>query len=303
MKPVLVLSRIVVASLTVVVAVQRGQAASFFLSPATSPGSVTQSETAAINIAGGGSGSLGIWSIPDAQQVLAGIVINLRIDETSGNAIDFTSVTIHNPVIAAGPAKRWFDDPNIPGVGVESVDDDLVTGMSGVTSIGLGIPGEGTGLDAANGADDPLYDSGSGAYLFATVDYDVINTSDSANLYLQIGDGGISDANGLISSVIFGLSDPPLDASDLNDRNVDSATEDATVSNIGTDVDGNGIVNGGDLLVVQRDDPANIVPWRLDYGGPGSLVAAVAGTAIPEPSALILLLVGVFGSLVRRRRS
>jgi len=217
--------------LAVILTVRPVLATSFFISSATTPGSVSQQETEAINIGAGGNGSLGIWAIPDASQVLTAIDLNLRVEEGFGNTIDLTSVTVENPLIGGGPIRRWFDNGVVSGVGVDSVAADLVTGMAGATTIGVGVPGEGTGLDWANGANDPLFDAGSGAYLFATVNYNVISTSDTSDLYLQIGDGAMADTSGLLGSVILGLADPPLDPSNVADRNVDSATQDGFVTN------------------------------------------------------------------------
>ncbi len=208
-----------------------GGGASIFISSATTPGSVTQNETEIINISGGGSGSLGIWVMPSSGQNLHGIDLNLRVVEDGGNAIDITDATVLNPTITgAGGTKRWFDDGSISGVNVESNSSDLVTGMIGVTTTGTSTTGEGTGLDEANGADDPLFDAGSGAYLFAIVDYDIINPGDTADLFLQISDAGIADTVGSVTAVVFGSADSPLDASHLADRNIDSDTADATAA-------------------------------------------------------------------------
>ena len=79
--------------------------------------------------------------IPDPHQKLLGIDLNLRVDETSGNAIDITGATVSNPTITgSGGAKRWFDDGVIIGVSVDSVSADLVTGMLGETTTGIGAP-------------------------------------------------------------------------------------------------------------------------------------------------------------------
>ena len=37
-----------------------------------------------------------------------------------------------------------------------------------------------------------------------------------------------ADTSGLVTSVVFGLADPALDAANLSHRNIDSATADAT---------------------------------------------------------------------------
>ena len=295
-------------------------AVDFFISSQTSPGSVVQHETAMIDISGGGSGSLGIWAIPDASETLLGVDLNLRVQEDSGNTIDFTAATVLNPPIGGGPTKRWFDDGSITGVGVDQIAANQITGMIGVTTTGTGTSGEGTGLDASNHSSDPAYDSGSGAYLFATVDYTVINSSVTASLFLQIGDGGVSDANGLVSSLIFGAADDPLDASSLDDRNVDSTIADATMSAGGEligDYNSDSFVDAADYTVwrdnlggssLAHRDPANSGPideddytsWKSHFGesgGGGSLSSAV----VPEPASCILVLLAA-GCLAIRSR-
>jgi hypothetical protein len=103
----------------------------------------------------------------------------------------------------------------------------------------------------------------------------------------------------------------------------------ATLSVIGkvftADADGNGVVDGADLLVIQRDmgkmvptagditgdyrvDGLDIAKWREDFGtviGATEMAAAAAVGAVPEPGAAALggmaVMALVAGS--RRRRS
>ena len=68
-----------------------------------------------------------------------------------------------------------------------------------------------------------------------------------------------------------------------------------------TDPDGNGLVNGRDLLILQRDNPSLIPAWRVDYGGPPSSVGTNGGlAAVPEPSSILLLVAGCILALSRR---
>ena len=305
-----------------------------FISHTTSP---THLETHTVDISAGPSGELGIWVIPDMSQNLNLIDLNLRIAEQPGvNAIDFSGATVWNPPIdGAGGAKRWFDDNVTTGVGIDSVtDNNLITGMIGDTIGGLGA---GTGLSDANGPNDPLYDVSTGAYLFATVYYDVVNSSEMADLYLQIGDDRIENNGVWVDSVEFGLIDPLLNAGQLHDLNVDSATEDAATSSVPVDppIDLLGDMTGDDLLnlddvsafilaLVNRPAYNATYPLvdevsagdinddlMLDLGDIGLFsvmsfgLASASAEAVPEPSTIVLTGIGLL-ILVgngRRRRS
>ena len=71
-----------------------------------------------------------------------------------------------------------------------------------------------------------------------------------------------------------------------------------------TDPDGNGTVNGADLLLIQRNNPSVIPQWRLDYGGPPSVSGTSAGlTAVPELSSLLLLTSFSLALSLRRRHA
>ena len=204
----------VLACVALMVAAAPLNAASIFLGDTTSP---SHDETYSIDTSSAGSFSLGIWVVPDTGQTLNGLDLNLRVEDTVGTgAIDLTGATVHNPANAS--SQRWFDGN---GTGVDSVAASLITGMIGATTTGTGAAGEGTGIDDTNSETDPGFDGATGAYLFATIDYDVTTANDEANLWLQISDAGIGDTTGLDTAVLFGLADATLDASDLGDRNVD----------------------------------------------------------------------------------
>lgn len=65
------------------------------------------------------------------------------------------------------------------------------------------------------------------------------------------------------------------------------------------DFDGSGIVDGLDFLQWQRGDtpgggsPEELALWEVQYGGPPPLSAVTA--AVPEPSSILLFLLGLFG--------
>lgn len=323
----------VLACVAVMVAATPANAVSIFLGDPTSPSHV---ETYAIDTTSASVGNtLGIWVVPDASQTLNGVDLNLRVDELGGNAIDFTGAVVHNPANAS--SQRWFADTT--GTAVDSVTADLITGMIGATTTGTGAAGEGTGIDDTNSETDPGFDGPTSAYLFATVTYDIVGAGDSANLWLQISDAGVADTTGLDTAVLFGLADATLDASDLGDRNVD---QQATGNDIADAAASGGVVDpcpGGiignydcsalvsqsdlDLVLLNWGNPETPVPvgWindlptapliaqddldrvLLNWGNIQPGTASATASAVPEPSTIGLLLLGLaaFG-LGRRTR-
>jgi len=67
----------------------------------------------------------------------------------------------------------------------------------------------------------------------------------------------------------------------------------------GSDADGDGDVDGADFLKLQRDNPAGIAQWQLDYPS-GALQSNLS--AVPEPASLALVFFATAGLLVSRRR-
>lgn len=64
------------------------------------------------------------------------------------------------------------------------------------------------------------------------------------------------------------------------------------------DVDGDGNVDGADLLGIQRTDPSLTSVWQSQFGVG---VDAPAASAIPEPASAALALLGLAGLVLRRR--
>ena len=300
--------RAILTCLAVVTLATPTNAIDIYLSNTTATGSaVTQNETEAFDISVGGTKSLAIW-IKDISTILTGVDLNLLIHNDVGNAIDFTGATVNNPTV--GATKRWFDDGNIIGVGVDLVSGDEIHLIGSTTDTGLPGIGEGTGLGVAADPDD---DGADAAFLFATVDYTIVDVGGSADFFLQIGDEGISDTNGLVTSVVFGLVDPALDASVLGERNLNSATREGIAgSPFSADFDNDFDVDGDDLTQwegnygVNGSSDANgdgdssgedFLIWQQQFGsGVPSQTSAV--TQVPEPASAVLLIasviVGVF---------
>jgi autotransporter-associated beta strand protein len=75
------------------------------------------------------------------------------------------------------------------------------------------------------------------------------------------------------------------------------------------DYDNNGVVDAADYVVWRQDpaahggDPAGYNTWRANFGKPGSggSGSLAGGSGVPEPSALVLLLLSAAGVLVGRR--
>jgi T5SS/PEP-CTERM-associated repeat protein len=69
---------------------------------------------------------------------------------------------------------------------------------------------------------------------------------------------------------------------------------------ISGDFDGDGDVDGRDLIVWQRNPSlGNLSDWQSNYGQPGAITANVS--AVPEPASAMLLLAGVLAMALRRQ--
>ena len=99
-----------------------------------------------------------------------------------------------------------------------------------------------------------------------------------------------------------------VDARDLTFEYTDTAgnTRLGVIEYIDTVLDGDfdfdGDRDGDDFLVWQRDhgDALNLALWESNYGVPAA--GSAGASAVPEPSAAILLFLGFFGCSSRRRR-
>ena len=72
------------------------------------------------------------------------------------------------------------------------------------------------------------------------------------------------------------------------------------ISPINGDFDGDGDVDGADFLAWQRDPTiGNLADWQAQFGTSGASTTGFA--AVPEPSAVLLLLVGLASAGLGRR--
>lgn len=106
----------------------------------------------------------------------------------------------------------------------------------------------------------------------------------------QSGSNNGIDADGqLVFSAFFSDASQAILVSDLV----------ASVPSVAGDIDGDDDVDGADYLQIQRDNLVLISQWEVQYGtGPGSLSSS---TAVPEPSSLLLLVLGMMAIRGRAR--
>ena len=59
------------------------------------------------------------------------------------------------------------------------------------------------------------------------------------------------------------------------------------------DLDGSGLIDGGDFLALQRQNAAGIAPWQAQYGDAVVASAGAAAAAVPEPGTGLLAVLGM----------
>jgi hypothetical protein len=203
----------------------------------------------------GGSGEFSIWVRPEEGQALD-VGVSMSLESSNPGVIDFTDFEVHNPtaVVSQPPpiesitAVRWERATHgnmliTPSLGKPWVNHDLsgaednrIAKIQGFSvrslfnsSSGQYLYATGIGGDAAKEI-DPLYDAAADAWLFATVQYQVIGPG-STNLFLQVGENGIvgKDLESNMVNVTFGDGgDPALNARDQ--RQIRSATPDGSIT-------------------------------------------------------------------------
>jgi hypothetical protein len=172
-----------------------------------------------------GAQSLYVWLTTDGNQGLLFVDLNVV---SSGPGAVFTGVQVYNPNIVfagfgnADVSDRW------QSTALGTNNGSSINSFRGFkVSTGDGIdPVNNKGNVGPANRYDQLYDPANNSWLFARID---LNVTAEANIFLQIGEGGISPLSGTSANVnvVFGAGgDPQLNAA--NQRGISSATPDAT---------------------------------------------------------------------------
>lgn len=311
-----------VGALLLVAAILFGSAAQgarIFLSPsASSPDWQSLGQQTFVS---GASTSVYVWVIPDADETLNGVSLNLAA--VGSGSVEAITHAIYQPTLAGG-LHRWdlvtVQDPQTlipppplgtPG-GTLNAGDLLFQDWNAAALINdTPIPGytPNFGLDASNAGQDPLFDAATGAFLHSRLDVTGGSVGE-LQLFLQVGNRGIATHLAGYDTVFFGNSNDPVDgriagASDL------VADGQLRVVGVLGDTDGDGSVGLDDLNNVRNqfgstglgdtdgdglvllDDLNNV---RNNFGASVVVPAGAAGRfAVPEPAGLFLAVSGVAG--------
>ena len=224
-------------AVVVLMASNANAATHVWLSPIGEPdGTVTVGNQHDVHDSVGGSGELNVWIKPQPGEVYVTGGLSFNLTSATPGVIDFAAVTVYNPEIEIEPppffgpptAVRWVcvvdsttqnssecgsgSNPE-PLLDLSGPDDDEIHPFGGFATLSQANVLLGLGVEAAKEI-DPLYDPVADAWLFATVEYDVLSEG-TTELFLQIGANGIAGSSNPSSdvNVIFGDgSDPPLNA-------------------------------------------------------------------------------------------
>ncbi len=300
-------------------------ATSFWLSPfgteegSTQPTSLGEVPTL-YNFATQTTGSVYIWAQTDPNQTLKNW--SLRVESTDPNTLTFTTSTVYNPELFTSNDVRW--EYTIEPTSSSETSDDFM---------GLTLTNDPNNLGHGIGPNTPTVDSdyygpndGSGSWLLAMLDYTILTSSGTTELFLQIGALGLNNVGQSSSetNVIFGhVGDSVGNAHD--NREVSSSDPDAYVQIADADFDNDTFVTGTDFLIWQRnagttstlnskgnatyadDNDVNgidLTAWEFQYGSTIPLGGALVGFAVPEPTTAALMCLA-FSGLIRNgyRRS
>ena len=210
----------------------------------------------------GAPGMVHVWAQPEAGKSLANFSLNLVSD--SETVLQLDDVEVHNEL--DGENRRFefiVDSYQTPDVStvldapcIFDFEVELPThamwGFRGFT-----VADEvGSGLDPGTADADPGFDDVNNTWLLASIGYTPTELG-SANLFLQIGEIGMNQANGDSSELFarFGsASDAALNAK--SQRCVSSATSDASIQVIEPivgDFNHNGMLDAGDIDLLSTE--------------------------------------------------
>lgn len=183
----------VVAAMAVLPAIASAGVSDIFVSFSGFGDGGAATNTMNVNLAEGDSGTAYIW-INDTFSLDTGAFLDITNTDTS--VIQFTDATVFNPDIEVAGVdinNRWQsvtnDDPADPNLNLTAGFIDELFGFS--VNEGTGILPTQTSSDAVS---DALHDPSSNAFLFASIDFQVVGEG-SADIFLLGGDGLIVNNN------------------------------------------------------------------------------------------------------------
>lgn len=221
------------------------------------------------------SGSLGIYVLTGAGD--EAILNGLSLNATSSDAT-FTfdvSSQVFNPAVTAG--TRWFED-TVNGYNIETKTDLALTNIIGVAldaGQGSGEPGEGLG------AAGDVADLGTGAYLFAQIDYSWLANA-TGTLDLTVSTNGVIDsADAVVGTVnitgaTYSPDGPVFDPKDANhdgmfdpgdgsaQKDIDDIFLNFGAPTLGYDTDSSGVVDADDVVFLVTEPMPN--GWDTNRG-------------------------------------
>ena len=210
-------------------------------------------------------GQIHLWTKPETGQSLENFSLNIVSDNE--DVLQLGGVQVHNEL--AGDTNRFesivdsYQTPDVSDV-LElacfvdffdldaEVPEQALWGFRGFTV----ADGGGMGVGPVSADADASFDAENGTWLLASIDYTPLQLG-TANLFLQIGEIGMSQVGGESSelSVSFGdPNDPVLNAK--NDRCTSSSTSDATihiVESLPGDFNGNAMLDAGDIDLLSME--------------------------------------------------
>lgn len=177
----------VVAAMAVLPAIASAGVSDIFVSFSGFGDGDAATNTMNVDLTEGSSGTAYIW-VNDTFSLDTGAFLDITNTDTS--VLQFTGATVFNPdiVVTGGTPvdSRWqsFDSGDITAGFIDELNAFAVTDGTGI------LPSQTTG----NTFSDELHDPSSNAFLFASIDFDVVGEG-SADIFLGIGDGLIVDDN------------------------------------------------------------------------------------------------------------